>query len=115
MQLLLGLFYQGVDPGEISRDVGAQKPEGGDRIHLFSIYNEGGVDMFVPPEVLYEFFFCFFLRKFSFRLFSEHHQWDKFSTSALYAVLSPSEMSPTKVVSLAYLPMTLVGWVGVRS
>lgn len=45
VQLLLGLLYQGdggVGPGEVGGDVGAQKPEGGDRFNLFFIYNESG-------------------------------------------------------------------------
>ena len=35
---------------------GGQKPEGGDSLHLFSIYEEGGVVMSVLPEVHDEFF-----------------------------------------------------------
>lgn len=43
MQPLLGFLYQGdgvVGPGEISGDVGAQKPEGGDRFTLFYICDD---------------------------------------------------------------------------
>lgn len=61
MQLLLDLLYQGngvVGPGDIGKDVCAQKPEGGDRIHLFSIHSHRGVDLSAPPKVHYELF-CF--------------------------------------------------------
>jgi len=55
----------------------------------------------------------FVLWTFRTRLFAEH-QRESFSTSALYAVSSPSEMSPTTVVLSAYFMMVLVGWVGVQ-
>lgn len=38
VQRLPGLLCQGVcvvDPGEVGRNVGSQKPEGGDRLHLY--------------------------------------------------------------------------------
>ena len=44
MHTLLSLLNQGPDvvgPGVVCGDVGAQKPEGGDSLHLFSIYEEG--------------------------------------------------------------------------
>lgn len=41
VQLLMGLLnICVVGPGKISKDMGAQKPEGGDRFHLSSDYNE---------------------------------------------------------------------------
>jgi len=46
VQPLLSLLYQDPDvvsPGVVCGDVGAQKPEGVDSLHLFSVYKEGGV------------------------------------------------------------------------
>ena len=59
MKPLLSLLHEGPDverPGGVSRDVGAQKLEGGDSFHRFSIYKEGGGVLFVLPEVHKEFF-----------------------------------------------------------
>lgn len=56
--------------------------------------------MSVSPEVRYEVFYFKDIQ---------------FSTFALYAVSSTSDISLTTVVSSAYLTMTLVGWVGIQS
>lgn len=57
--LLLGLLQQGVGvvgPEEISRDMGAHNPEGGDSFHTFSIYEDRSVVPFVLPELPRKFF-----------------------------------------------------------
>ena len=95
-----------VSPGEVAGNVGAQKPEGGDSFHAFSIYEEESVALPVLPEVHNKLFYFMDIQG---CLLSNR----SLSTSALYAVLSPSEMSPTTVVSSAYLMMALAGWVGV--
>lgn len=55
------LLYQGigvVSPSGIIRNVGAQKPEGEKRFHLFSIYKERRADLSLPPGV-HDEFVCF--------------------------------------------------------
>lgn len=57
--LALSLLHQGPDvegPGVVSRDVGAQKLEGGDSFHPFSIYEKVVVVQSVLLEVHYEIF-----------------------------------------------------------
>ncbi|MEQ2188420.1 hypothetical protein GOODEAATRI_014824, partial [Goodea atripinnis] len=85
------------------------EPEGGDSFHLFSIYEDGVWSCLIFLKSMISSFVLWILRV---RLFPER-QRDSFSTSALYAVSSPSLMRPTTV--LWYLIMRLVGWIGEQS
>lgn len=82
----------------VSGDVGAQKPEGGDSFHTFSVHEEGGWSclFFLKSRMSSVVFLTFRVR------LSSEHQSDSVSTSALDAVSSSPLMSPT----------TVVGWVG---